>query len=346
VTRFSSKLEELKGRIERLPDSDQTSAGLDTRSPEESFELVFRSHPSVQLLVDPGTERYLDVNEAACAFYGYSHEHFLNLDLTDVNSLDTKSIRREMAMAMAREQRVFNFRHKTASGVVKDVEVYTQPLTLFGRDLLLETVVDISELAKAWRIQALLLEISEAASVTDDLYHLIYMIRDRLHDFLDTTNFIVALYDSGSSEYSFPFVADSKLNEIAPGPRPGSLIDYVRRTGRPLLVDSHMFDALVKRGELDKSKHEAKCWLGVPLQTGSGVIGVVAVQHYNDVNAFKESDLELMEFISGSIAVSIERRRAEEALRESERRFRRFFQRSPDGLYSLDIPEAVSLDLP
>ncbi|MFH0882682.1 MAG: PAS domain S-box protein [bacterium] len=315
-------------------------------SAEEAFEAFFRTNPAIMLLTDPETGTFVDANETACEFYGYIHEKFVTLKITELNTLDESSIQHELQMALAREQRVFNFKHRLSNGDLLDVESFTQPIELFGRQLILSTIFNVSEMAKAWRVQALLLEISEAANVTDDLYHLIYMIRDRLHGFLDTTNFYVSLYDVTTDSYTFPFSADEKTGDLPPPKLKGGLTDFVRRTGRSILVDDRLMEMLVKRGDVTRIGERSQQWLGVPLRTTRGVIGVVAIQHYTNPSAFDEADLEMLEFVSGAIAATIERRKAEEALRESEKRFRTFVHHSPDGLFSLDLDEPVSVDIP
>ena len=340
-------VESLKERLSRRRQKDSTASTPDLQlSPEEAFEVFFRSNPAVMLLTDPETGTYVDANDAACVFYGYTHDKLVTLRISDLNTLEEASIQHELQMALSGEQRVFDFKHRLSNGQLRDVESFTQPIVLFGRQLILSTVFDVSQMAKAWRVQALLLEITEAANVTDDLYHLISMIRDRLNSFLDTTNFYVSLYDEKTDTYIFPFVSDEKEGDRPPMKLKGGLTDFVRRSGRSILVDDDLMEMLVKRGDVSRIGERSQQWLGVPLRTTRGVIGVVAIQHYTDSKAYGEADLELLEFVSGAIAATIERRKVEEALRESEKRFRTFIQRSPDGLYALDLDEPVSIKLP
>ena len=66
-------------------------------------------------------------------------------------------------------------------------------------------------------------------------------------------------------------------------------------------------------------------WLGVPLKTPTATIGVLVVQHYEDQNAYDIRDLEFLDSVGGHIALAIERRAAEDALRKSESTFRLLF---------------------
>jgi NO-binding membrane sensor protein with MHYT domain len=51
---------------------------------EESFKLVFEDNPVPMWLFDPKTLRFMAVNDAATAHYGYDRESFLKLTLLDI----------------------------------------------------------------------------------------------------------------------------------------------------------------------------------------------------------------------------------------------------------------------
>jgi diguanylate cyclase (GGDEF)-like protein len=56
-------------------------------------------------------------------------------------------------------------------------------------------------------------------------------------------------------------------------------------------------------------------WLGVPLKVEGRMIGVMAVQSYNQGIHFKQEDMDLLEFVSTQVAQVIERKRLEEEIR-------------------------------
>ena len=58
-------------------------------------------------------------------------------------------------------------------------------------------------------------------------------------------------------------------------------------------------------------------------------IGVLAVQHYEDKNAYSERDVQFLASVGEQIALAIERKRTEEALRKSESVFRLLFSHNP-----------------
>ena len=51
---------------------------------EESFRLLFNSNPVPMMVIDADTLKFIDVNEAALAYYGYSRERFLEMTALDI----------------------------------------------------------------------------------------------------------------------------------------------------------------------------------------------------------------------------------------------------------------------
>jgi PAS domain S-box-containing protein len=198
------------------------------------------------------------------------------------------------------------------------------PITEAGKVTQVVTALhDITEQKRTEKVQQVLFSISQATSTSRNLEELLFLIRQQLSTLIDTTNFYVALYDPQNDLYYFPYFVDQvDQDEFAPQKLRKSLTDYVRRTGISLLADRKVEQQLIEKGEVIPIGSPAEVWLGAPLKTKQGVIGVVAVQSYTDSTLYTEKDLELLTFISENIAMVIERKRAEDELQESERRFR------------------------
>jgi PAS domain S-box-containing protein len=184
---------------------------------------------------------------------------------------------------------------------------------------------DVTDRVGSERVQDVLSKISHAANTSTDLNELLETIHAQLGRLIDTTNFFVALYDEISGRYSFPYCVDEhdELDDFTAQELEKSLTDYVRRTGKPLLANEAVHRELTEKGEVDLVGAWSPIWLGVPLETPRGTIGVVVVQSYVDGSMYEEQDVELMSLVSGHIAAAIERKRAEEALQESYNKLER-----------------------
>ena len=194
--------------------------------------------------------------------------------------------------------------------------------------------LDITERKQADEVKSLALRISQATNTSSDLYELLQTINTELSTLIDTANFYVSLYDEATNLYSFPFFVDERMaaEDFAPQDLTGSLTDYVRRTGKPLFGDEETQQRLREAGEAKMVGAPSPMWLGAPLETPRGVIGVVAVQSYTDKDHYSMKDLELMSLASGNIAMAIERKRGQDALQESYKKLEKAMRGTIDAM--------------
>jgi PAS domain-containing protein len=113
----------------------------------------------------------------------------------------------------------------------------------------------------------------------------------------------------------------------------------VFRTGEPVLMTESLFDELADQGEVELVGTNSTSWLGVPLKTPNGIIGVIGVQDYENSNRYSERDKDFLASIGSQVAVAIERKRAEEELHHSEARFKILFENSPISLWEEDYSQ-------
>ena len=199
-------------------------------------------------------------------------------------------------------------------------------------------IEDITEKKRRDTIDKVLLKISQSASTIDDLYSVLHAIRQHLSELIETTNFGVAIHNQKDGSYFFPYYAD-EFEQISKNHiefLPDSLTDYVRRTGRSILLDANRMNALIEQDEIRLYGPDSKVWLGVPLQTASGTIGVLSLQSYGDADAYSESDLELLDKVAGSIAIVVEKKNAEEALKRSQQQLSLALESAGLGLWDQD----------
>jgi PAS domain S-box-containing protein len=121
----------------------QVEAAL--RESEQRYRTVFENNHTVMLLIDPATATIVDANPIACAFYGYRYDDMLGLKITDINTLGPEQVKEEMQRARMEQRTFFNFKHRLASGEIRDVAVYSGPIVIGGNQLLYSVIHDETE---------------------------------------------------------------------------------------------------------------------------------------------------------------------------------------------------------
>ena len=100
-------------------------------------------------VIDPGTGRYLDVNETACAAHGFTRDEYLRLYVPDIDPLVTASPWGELTAARRDAgTRTFESRHRRKDGSTFPVEVNLTFIRL-DRDYLVSVVRDVTERKRA-----------------------------------------------------------------------------------------------------------------------------------------------------------------------------------------------------
>ena len=115
------------------------------RASEARYRQMFEGNRAIQLVLDPATGAIVDANPAACAFYGHTREALTALTIADLNTLPAEVIASELAAAISEDRGNFLFRHRCASGAIRDVEVHSSPISWHGRQLLFSIIHDITE---------------------------------------------------------------------------------------------------------------------------------------------------------------------------------------------------------
>ncbi|MEW6159617.1 MAG: PAS domain S-box protein [Verrucomicrobiota bacterium] len=325
-------------------------ATADWRASAAQFRTLVEHAPEAIVVFDGMTGHFEMVNENAVRLFGRSREELLRLTPADVsppcqpNGRPSALMAREhMSAALSGETPVFEWAHRHSSGRLFTSEVRLVRLPGERCCLLRASIIDNTERKRREQVQQATYQISEAVHMAEDLDRLYEIIHHIVGGLMPAKNFYIALFDSATEMISFPYFVD----ESEPAPHPfkigRGLTSYVLRTGKPLLVGPEM-NARKKRigNEVTFEGHPdlryietgtpAAIWLGVPLSAAGKPFGVMAVQDYHHSQAYGEEEKQLLTFVASQTALAIQRKRAEEALRESEQKFRALFEATSTGV--------------
>ncbi len=311
------------------------------RSAEERLRTLFEN--AIEGIFQTTPEgRYLSANPALARIFGYDSPEKMMATVKDIGAeLYADPVRRsEFKRLMETTDVVEGFEYQLVRGDGARVWINENAHAVrdeSGKLLYYEgTVEDITVRKRAEAERQATLEITHAVNATENLDDLLHQIHSALKKVIHAENCIVALYEPSTGMFHFPFFADQF--DTAPPPQEvgQSCTAYVFRTGRPASIPQSVFERLVASGDVELVGTSSPSWLGVPLRSASATIGVLVVQHYTDSNAYTERDLEFLASVGGQIALAIERKRSEAALRDSEARLRVLVEQLPAILWTVD----------
>ncbi|BBD08849.1 PAS domain S-box protein [Desulfovibrio ferrophilus] len=139
------------GEIVTLIDdvTERKQAELKMRENLELFSHIFEDAFMTMLLIDPMTGNIVEANTKACEFYGYSRSKLKTLNISDINTLPTEELKHRLTQVHTQKQNLYNFKHRLASGEVREVEVHSGPVKILDQELLFSIIHDVTERKQA-----------------------------------------------------------------------------------------------------------------------------------------------------------------------------------------------------
>ncbi len=260
---------------------------------EERYRSLFEKNNSIMLLINPDSTDIVDANESACNYYGWSHEEITKKKINEINILPESSIREELKKAVMEISKYFNFKHRLANGDIRDVEVYSGPITVSGRKLLYSIIHDVTKRRQA----------EEALNASEEKFRKAFMTSpdcfsiNRLDDGVYVSINIAFTRIMGYSEEDILWKSSIEKNI------------WENPVDRKIFVDGLKKDGKVEEFEAMFRTKSGKIMLGM---MSASLIILNGIEH----------TIVMVRDIT-------ERRHAEEALRESEERFSKAFWTSP-----------------
>lgn len=172
----------------------------------------------------------------------------------------------------------------------------------------------VAKKTKAEKLQSTLYAIANLAFGVEDIATFYENIHQRMGELFYTENFYIALTNEQKHTLNFVYFVD-QIDDL---PSTGieaplsikSLSTKVINSAEPLLINSEGISDAAKQGEIDEYGAKAVSWMGVPLKYEQEILGLMVVQSYRDDVVFEEWHLDLLEYVSHHVALTLHRKQA------------------------------------
>ncbi|PLX87264.1 MAG: PAS domain S-box protein [Desulfuromonas sp.] len=145
--RNRSASRELKQKDLELKKQREAQKTMDREMIElkQQYHVLFEENRSAMLLIDPDKQQIVDGNKAACLFYGYERVQLAGTSIADIAADQESRDAFDPASLMMTPDGHLQGRHRLGNGTLRDVEMFTGPMSVGGRSLLCSIIHDITE---------------------------------------------------------------------------------------------------------------------------------------------------------------------------------------------------------
>ena len=293
---------------------------------ESRYSSLFESNRSVMFLVEPMSGGILDVNPAACEYYGYSRAKLIGKNIREISPQTLSGRARLEGIAYPSDA---HQRHYLASGEVRDVEVKSGPILMSGKQLLYFIVHDITERIQREREIQALLHVAETLRTSPDRSAMLAALLHKLGEFWHAKGVVLGVQD----ELSRATMVELGIGPIAPGkgyryPAGVGILGTVIETGKPVLAEN------AAGRENCMNTPDPLALICAPLKTNAETIGAILVARSEK---FDEDDERLLATIGEMAASAVQRATLYE---ETQRRLQHL-----NALHKIDMAIAGSAEL-
>jgi len=302
---------------------------------QNKHKTLFAIEKDSLLLVDNESYRILDVNESACLLYGYTEDEMLKLKNFELSAEPeaTKMMRTELI------ERIELRFHKKKDGTIFPVDITSSIFELRGRSVILAAVRDMSNRVQAENLNLARIHLAEYA----DNHSLDDILEETLNQAEELTGSEIGFYH---------FVEPDQKSLILQNWSTKTKRDFCRAEGKGMSynisqagvwadclltrqpVIHNDYSSLLQKKGLPPGHVTVMREMVIPVIRGGRLVALLGVG--NKPKPYNEKDVNIVSLLADFVWDILGRKKAEEILLLSEKKFRTMFNESPFGIALID----------
>lgn len=317
------------------------------RESEERHRLLFEAASDPLFLFDADTLQIVNANRRAVALYGYDQDELFAMKGVEL-SAEPEETSRVLQETMAIPGRITTVPlrlHRKKDGTVFPVEITGRTIPFGGRQVVFVAIRDISKQKRIEAVMAARLSLLQSA----DSQTLAELLQATLDEAEALTNSRIGFYHFMEADQATLTLHAWSTNTLAhmckaegaglhyPVSQAGVWVECFHQR-RPVIHND--YDALPHRKGLPPGHAPVVRELVVPVLRGDSVVALLGVG--NKATNYNQDDVEAVTALADLGWEIAERKQAEEALRESDERYRLLFESVIDALFLID-PETLQI---
>ncbi len=307
------------------------------------LQWLFADHPLPMWIDDPATLRFLEVNHAAVAQYGYTRDEFLQLDLTAIRPADAVApLRQFVGQRPAAFVPSQHWQHRTKAGRVMPVEITSHTVEINGRPVIMVMARELTaQLAAQHGLETRNRQLAQIASTSNALRltlereTLLTAIVNAARECVGFGQVVLNLVDAEQQRVHVAALAgfDDAGRELLAGAEYAwetfaALMQPEYRQGRCFFIPAGAFDwdsefsGAVYTNPDAIASGDASDWhpddaLFVPIELRRGrLVGVLSVDAPLDGKRPTAETLQMLEIFANQVAVALESAEIYQQLRQ------------------------------
>lgn len=302
--------------------TQQKKAELTLAKSRKKYHDLFKKSTDATLIIQD--DRFIDCNKAALKMLGFSnlsellqkHPSELSPKYQPDGSPSDQKAEEMIQIALKRGSHRFDWVHQKADRTNFPVEVLLTPITNEDGSILIHTVWrDITERKKNEQLQKALFSISEQSVKNTSIEEFYETLHEIINDLMPAKNIFIAIHNSETDVVKFPYYFD--IYDPSPIERKYSngLTEYILEKKSSEIIKGKK--NIKAKGIIKVGKHYPREWVGLYLEFEGKYRGVLALQDYDDENAYTEEDRKILQFVAEQIVKVIDKKFADERLLNS-----------------------------